>query len=115
VSAVQFRPDRTTLAVALVILLGALPFALSSPYLAPAFLLPLGMVVWVLRARVAAGTKGLEICNGLGVRAVAWDDVDRFEIPKHGPVVLHSQKGATLRLTALSRRDLPAVLEASGN
>lgn len=93
------------------VLLGALPLALSSPYLAPVFLLPVGMVVWVLRARVAAGRKGLEICNGLGVRTVAWDEVDRFEIPKRGPVVLHSMKGATVRLTALSRRDLPAVLE----
>ena len=111
----QFRPDRTTLAVVLVVLLGAVPFALSSPYLAPVLLLPVGMFVWVLRARVAAGTKGLQICNGLGVRAVAWDDVDRFEVPRRGPIVLHARRGATVRLTALSRRDLPAVLAAGKN
>jgi hypothetical protein len=115
VSTVQFRPDRTALAVALVAFLGAIPLALSSFYLAPAFLVPLGVVVWVLRARVGADRRGLEICNGLGVRRVAWDDVDRFEIPDRGPVVLHSVKGATLRLTALARRDLPAVLEVSKN
>jgi hypothetical protein len=115
VQTVQFRPDRTTLAVALVMLLGALPLALSSFWLAPAFLVPIGMVVWVMRARVVAAGSGLKICNGLTTRTVAWSDVDRFEVPRRGPVLLHPVEGAAVRLTALSRRDLPAVLEASKN
>lgn len=110
---VEFRPDRTTLAVALVFFLGAIPMALSSPYLAPAFLVPIGLVVWILRARVNAADSGVQVCNGLGSRSIAWDDVDRFEVPKRGPVVLHSTKGAAVRLTALARRDLPSVLELS--
>jgi hypothetical protein len=115
VETVLFRPDRTILAVALIAFLGAIPVALSSFYLAPAFLVPVGMIVWGLRARVGADTTGLEICNGLGVQRVAWDAIDRFEIPDRGPVLLHSVTGATLRLTALARRDLPAILEVSKN
>jgi hypothetical protein len=111
VEKVQVRPDRTTLAVVLVLFLGGLPLALSSPWLAPALLVPLGALVWVLRARVVASASGLEVCNGLAVRRFTWDDVSGFEVPDHGPVRLLVKDRAPLRLSALARRDLARVLE----
>ncbi|MCW2585730.1 MAG: chemotaxis protein CheW [Frankiales bacterium] len=112
VEKVQVRPERTTLAVVLVAFLGALPLGLSSPWLAPALLVPLAALVWVLRARVVAAAAGLEICNGLRVRRFGWDEVAGFEVPDRGPVKLLLTSGQALRLSALSRRDLPRVLEA---
>ena len=108
---VKFAPDRTTLAVVLIAALGALPLGLSSPYLAPLLLLPVAAFVWVLRARVTATREGLEICNGLLVRRMAWAEVDRFDLPARGPVLLHTTKGRSVRLTALARQDLRRLIK----
>ncbi len=107
---VPFRPDRTSYAVCAVLLLGSLPLGLSSPWLAVAFLLPLASFVWVARARVIANTQDLEVCNGLGVHRLPWTEVVAFDVPKRGPVVLRRTTGGPLRLTALSRSDLPRLL-----
>lgn len=110
--AVRFRPDRTGLTAVAVLFLGTIPLGLASPWFAPLFLVPLAALVWTLRARVVADGAGLSVCNGLGVLRVAWADVDRFEVPKRGWVVLHPLQGKAVRLSALQRRDLPTLLEA---
>ena len=110
---VRFRPERTTLAVVVVMALGALPLGLSSPYLAPVLLVPLAALGWVLRARVVATRAGLEVSNGLAVRRLTWDDVAGFRVPDRGPVVLLRTAGRPLRLTVLSRRELPRLLEVA--
>ncbi|MCU1594949.1 MAG: uncharacterized protein JWO12_2341 [Frankiales bacterium] len=110
---VRFGPDRTTLAVVLVFALGSLPLGLSSPYLAPLLVLPVAAAAWVLRARVAATSTGLEVCNGLGVRRVAWADVTGFDVPDRGPVTMLTERGQHIRLTALPRHRLRQLLELS--
>lgn len=110
---VTFGPERTTLAVVLVFALGCLPLGLSSPWLAPLFAFPIGAAVWVLRARVAASEAGLEICNGLGVRRLAWKEVTGFEVPQRGPVTMLTEEGEHIRLTALPRTKLRQLLELS--
>ena len=108
---VRIRPERVTLTVVVVLLLGTLPLALTGPWTSPLLLVPVAALVWVLRARVIATTAGLEVCNGLLVRRVPWTDVAAFDVPKRGPVVLRTTAGRRLRLLALNRRDLPRVLE----
>lgn len=110
---VKVRPERTTLAAVVVLTLGALPLGLSSPYLGVVLLVPVAALVWVLRARVVADATSLEICNGLGVRRVAWDDVAGFTVPKRGPVKLLRHGGGPLLLTALNRHELPKLLAVS--
>lgn len=107
---VRFRPDRTAYAVTVVLLLGSLPLGLSSPWFSVAFLLPLASFVWVARARVVANEQGLEVCNGLGVQRLLWTEVAAFDVPHRGPVLLRRTAGKALRLTALSRSDLPRLL-----
>jgi hypothetical protein len=107
---VRFRPDRTSYIAGVVLLLGSFPIGLSSPWLTPAFLLPLGSFVWVARARVVANAMGLEVCNGLGVQRLRWEQVDAFDVPRRGPVVLRRTSGKPLRLTALNRAELPQLL-----
>ena len=107
---VRFGPERTTLAAVVVLLAGALPLALSSPYLAPLLLVPVAATVWVLRARVRATKQSVQVCNGLAVRQFTWDDVVGFEVPKWGPVTVQL-KDRSLRMTALDRRELPKLLE----
>ena len=109
----SLRPERTTLAAVLVMALGALPLALTAPYFAPVLLAPAGALVWVLRARVVADPEQLEVCNGLRVRRIAWADVAGFKVPDRGPVTLLRHGAPPLRLTALTRRELPRVLAVS--
>ena len=110
---VKLRPDRTTLAAVVVLTLGALPLALSSPYLALVLLVPVAALVWVLRARVVANATTLEVCNGLAVRRIAWDEVAGFQVPKHGAVKLLRHGGGPVLLTAVNRGELPALLAVS--
>lgn len=108
---VRFAPERITLAVVVITLAGALPLALSSPYLLVLLLVPVGAALWVLRARVVASTSGFEVCNGLRVRRFAWDDVALFTMPVRGPVRMRSTKGKTVLLTALPRLEFSRFLE----
>jgi hypothetical protein len=110
---VKVRPERTTLAAVVVLLLGSLPLGLSSPYLAWVILLPFAALVWVLRARVVADEQSLEVCNGLAVRRIAWADVAGFTVPDRGPVRLLRHGQRPLLLTALNRAELPRLLAAS--
>jgi hypothetical protein len=107
---VRLRPERTTLAAVVVFPLGSLPLALSSPYLAWVLLVPVGALVWVLRARVVADAESLEVCNGLAVRRLSWDEVSGFTVPEHGPVRLLRRGGRPLVLTTVNRRELPRLL-----
>ena len=107
----RFGPQRIGLIPVTVFLLGSLPVAASSPLLAWLLLVPIACGVWVLRARVVAASVGLEVCNGLGVRRLAWSDVEGFDVPRRGPVRLLRPGARPLLLTALPRRELPELLE----
>lgn len=113
VTAVRFAPERTTLAVVLVAAMGALPLGLSSVWFAPLLLLPILAAVWIFRARVVADARGLVVCNGLRVRRLSWPDVSGFQVRPRRPVQLLPNVGSPLRLTALSKRDLPKLLAVS--
>lgn len=111
---VRFGPQRDALIPVLVFFFGTLPLAGSSPALAPLLLLPLLCAAWVLRARVRALPIGVEVCNGLRTRRVAWSDVTGFDVPRRGPVRLLRDGARPLPLTALPRRDLPRLLAVAG-
>jgi hypothetical protein len=107
---VVLRPDRITYFPVMVCFLGALPLALTAPWLTWVLLLPLAWGTWVARARVVAEGAGLEVCNGLAVHRTAWSDVEGFDVQRRGRVRLLRRDAGPLRLTTLTRRDLPAVL-----
>lgn len=111
---VRIGPERIALLPVTVFLLGTLPVATSAVWLLPLLLLPLGCAVWVLRARVVAIPLGVEVCNGLAVHRVAWDDVEGFDVPRRGPLRLLRREGRPLLLTALPRRRLPELLAVGG-
>lgn len=106
---VRFGPQPIALFPLLIAFLGALPLATSSRYLLWLLLLPVAGAWWVLRARVVVGAVGVAVGNGLRTTYVAWPDVEGFDVPQRGWVrLLHA--GDRTPLTALSRRDLPALL-----
>jgi hypothetical protein len=110
VERVRFGPERIALLPVLVSLLGSIPLAASSPLLAPLVLLPLAALVWVLRARVVADGRGLQVCNGLGSSRHRWEEVEGVDVPRRGPVRLLLPAGRLLPMTALPRKDVRALL-----
>lgn len=109
----RFGPDRIALIPVLVLLLGSLPLAASSAWLNWVVLVPVACAGWVLRARVVVAEVGIEVCNGLAARRLPWAAVEGFQVPRRGPVRLLRSGGRPLRMTALSRRGLPALRDAA--
>ena len=107
----RFGPDRIAMLPVMVFFLGTLPLATTTPALSWLLLVPVLCGVWVLRARVLVAPVGLEVCNGLRAQRVAWEDVEGFDVPRRGPVVLLRRGASPLRLSALPRRDLRRLLE----
>ena len=109
----RFGPDRIALFPVLVLLLGSLPLAGSSGWLNWLVLVPVACAVWVLRARVVVARVGIEVCNGLAVTRLPWEAVQGFSVPRRGPVRLLRAGARPLVLTALPRRQLPALRAAA--
>lgn len=113
---VRFGPDVSSFAAVLVLAVGAVPLALSDRRLVGLLLVPLGCALWVLRARVVVRASGLEVCNGLGVRRLAWSDVGGYDLPRRGPARVLTGEGR-VPMTALPRarlRDLVVASERAG-
>ncbi|MCU1601675.1 MAG: hypothetical protein JWO22_2384 [Frankiales bacterium] len=106
-----FRPDRTAVTAVGVFFIGTLYLALTGPWFAPLLLLPLGCLIWTLRARVVADDTGLVVCNGLGKQQIRWEQVETIEVHKRRPVTLHRTDGGTTLLTALPRQDVRRLVE----
>jgi hypothetical protein len=112
---VRFRPDRGSLAVAGIWLIGAAPLAASKPWLAWLLVPPLVLAIWAARARVTADADRITVCNGLATKRLLWREVDGFDVRRRGglsPVVLRTTGGDRVRLTVLRRAQLPRLLEA---
>ena len=109
----RFGPDRIALLPVLLLLLGSLPLAGSSPWLNWLVLVPVACAVWVLRARVVVAPVGIAVSNGLRVTRLPWSAVEGFQVPRRGPVRLLRADGRPLPMTALPRRQLPALRAAA--
>ncbi len=109
----RFGPDRIALVPVLVLLLGSLPLAASSAWLNAVVLVPVACAVWVLRARVVVAPAGIEVCNGLAAHRLPWASVEGFAVPRRGPVRLLRAGSRPLPMTALPRRQLPALRQAA--
>lgn len=109
----RFGPQRIALVPVVVFFIGTLPAATAKAWLGPLVLLPLAAAAWVLRARVVVDRAGLTVSNGLRPATVPWSQVLGFQVRRRGPVRLLRSGGRPLLLTALARRDLPALRQAA--
>lgn len=109
----RFGPERIALLPVLVLGLGSLPLAASSPWLNALVLVPVACAVWVLRARVVLAPAGVAVCNGLRTTRLPWSSVEALAVPRRGPVRLLRTDGRPLLLTALPRQQLPALRSAA--
>src|SRR5690606_31396363 len=83
---IRFRHNAALTVAAVVALVGALPVAASSPWLAPIPLVPLAVAVWAWRAGTDADRHGLQVRALLGSRRLPWARIAQLVPTGHGRV-----------------------------
>jgi len=113
VNRVSFRQHSGLTIAGLVAFFGAVPFATARGYLVPILLVPLAVAVWAWRSGTDADADGLTVRALFGRRRVPWDRIDGF-VPDGRRVTAVLHGGGTLRLPAVTPKDVPSLLYAGG-
>ncbi|MBO0869436.1 MAG: PH domain-containing protein [Micromonosporaceae bacterium] len=110
----KFRYNTALPIAGLVALLGATPVAATRWYLAPLLLIPLAVTLWGIWAGTDAGPAGVTVRALLGRRRWSWEQIDGF-LPVGRRVYARLSTGAMAPLPAVTTRDLPRLVSASGH
>jgi hypothetical protein len=111
---VVFRASPLTVLFAVALLVCATPVALTVPGMAVLYLLPIGLVVWVLRVRTTVDDTAIVARGALRTRRVAWADVTSLRLRTRSRISVVLSGGAEIPLPAVHTRDLPLLAKASG-
>ncbi|MGH4006122.1 MAG: PH domain-containing protein [Pseudonocardiaceae bacterium] len=108
-----FRRPLTTLIGVFWLTVCMTPVAFGLPGLQVLYLVPLGIAIWLLRARTVVGPHTVVAHRVLGSRRVIWSDLQGLRVDERSRVwaVLHG--GEEVRLPAVRARDLPALAALS--
>lgn len=90
------------------------PVAFGAPGLQVLYLVPLGVAIWLVRARTVVDRDTVVAHRVLGSRRIAWSDLHGLRIDDRSRVwaVLHG--GEEVGLPAVWARDLPLLATLSG-
>lgn len=108
-----FRPARLTILAAIALAVCATPVAFGAPWLWLVYLIPLGIVVWVLRVRTTADADAVTVRRLLGHRRVPWSDISSLRLRERRVAAVLSD-GAEVPLPAVAARDLSRLSAVSG-
>jgi Bacterial PH domain len=111
---VVFRPARLSILGALLLAVCATPVAFGAPYLWLLYLVPLGVIAWVLRVRTVADAEALTVRRVVGTRRVPWSEISSLRLHDRARVRAVLTDGAELPLPSVHIRDLPQLAAASG-
>ena len=111
---VMFRASPLTVLFAVAFLVCATPVALTVPGMVVLYLLPIGLVFWVLRVRTTVDDTAIVARGALRTRRVAWADVTSLRLRTRSRISVVLSGGAELPLPAVHTRDLPLLAKASG-
>ncbi len=120
-TAVRRLPDRLTFRITGASLIAVIlvtvcmsPLAMSSWWLAPLFLVPVGMAVWVLRVRTVVTPESVSACSLTRTRTVQWDDVKSLRLDERRWVRLILSSDREVTLPAVRVRNIPNLAAMSG-
>ncbi len=89
------------------------PVAFAGPFLWLLYLVPIGMVVWILRVRTTADADALAVRKVVGGRRVPWSEISSLRLDERRVSAVLSD-GAELPLPSVGLRDLPRLAAVSG-
>lgn len=95
----------------------AVPVAFGAPWLWVIYIVPLGLIFWVLRVRTTAGPENVVARGALRATRVAWEDISGLRLRSsrtRSRVSAVLRNGSELSLPAVHVRDLPRLAAASG-
>lgn len=108
-SRLLFRVPPTAVLGALLLAVAAVPFAFGAPGFYLIFLLPLGMIIWILRIRTIADAEGLTVRRVLTRRALPWSSLKGLRLTKRAGVRAVLTDDTEVPLPAVRTRHLPAL------
>jgi Bacterial PH domain len=111
---VVFRTPRLSILSVVLLAVCATPVAFGAPYFWLIYLVPLGMIAWVVRVRTVADADALTVRRVVGSRRVPWSEISSLRLHNKARVRAVLTDGAELPLPAVHIRDLPQLAAASG-
>lgn len=108
-----FRASPLIVLVALAIAVCATPVAFGAPFLWLIYLVPVGIIAWVLRVRTVVDAEALAVRRLVGGRRVPWSEVSTLRLGDRRVSAVLTD-GAELPLPAVRVRDLTQLAAASG-
>ena len=110
----RVRKSGALLVAALIALVGAVPLASLRWELTPVLLVPLAAALWAWRAGTDVFADRLKVRALVGSTEIAWSRVAEMAPDARGRVSALLDNGNVIRLTGVTRANLPAVLAAGG-
>lgn len=110
---VTFRPPLTGLIAVFGLTVCVTPVAFGAPGLQVLYLLPLGVVIWLVRTRTVAGPETVMAQRVLGTRCVTWSDLEGLRVDGRSRVWAVLRGGEEFGLPAVRARDLPLLAQVS--
>ncbi|MGH3612553.1 MAG: PH domain-containing protein [Pseudonocardia sp.] len=114
-----FQIPRLTVLFAVTLTICVTPVAFAAPWLWLIYLIPLGIIAWVLRVRTTVDPEAVTVRGLLRTRRVPWTQISSLRL---GRSVLRDRSGVRAVLTdggelplpAVHVRDLPQLAAVSG-
>ena len=113
-SRLVFRTPAVAVLAALLLALGATPFAVGAPYFYLIYLVPLGLIVWVLRTRTTADRDGIAVRRLFTSRRLPWSALKGLRLTKRAGVHAVLTDDREVTLPAVRTRHLTALAVISG-
>jgi hypothetical protein len=111
---IVFRNSPLAVLAAIAFMVCFTPVALTVPGMEVLYLIPIGMVAWVLRVRTTVDSDTIAARGALRTRRVAWGDVTALHLRTRSRVSAVLGNGSELPLPAVRVRDLPLLAMMSG-
>lgn len=109
-----FRPPRLSVLGAVLLAVCATPVAFGAPYFWLVYLVPLGVIAWVLRVRTVVDADALTVRRVVGTRRVPWSEISSLRLHNKARVRAVLTDGAELPLPSVHILDLPRLAAVSG-
>ena len=110
----MFRNSPLAVLAAVAFMVCFTPIALTVPGMEVLYLIPIGMVAWILRMRTTVDADTIAARGALRTRRVAWGDVTALHLRTRSRVSAVLGNGSELPLPAVRVRDLPLLAMMSG-
>lgn len=112
-SIVTFRPPLTGLIAVFGLTVCVTPVAFGAPGLQVLYLLPLGILVWLIRTRTVVSPEKMVAQRVLGTRSITWSELKGLRVDDRSRVWAVLRDGGEVGLPAVRARDLPALAKVS--